>query len=186
MNTPIKKLFELNSHISAGMAAKVTNEMWDLVTGRQETFSPHRHTKSIFLRSVPNPAGKTDADMYFEEGHMLEHDIMPTFAPEVNSVLNELRNVMNVGEWAACLIMLPAGQEVYKHVDVYPHPENIHRFHIPIQTNNDCYWYGGKLRVNMKLDTVYEVRNLEFEHRVVNGGSTDRIHLVVDVDGTYL
>lgn len=183
---PIKKILELANPVSTAMAAKITPEMWDLITGRQQTFSPHRETKSIFLRSVPDPSAKVDADMFFETGHMLEHDVMATFKTEVDSVLAEISNIMTIEEWAATLIMLPAGKEVYKHKDVYPHPENIHRIHIPIQTNSECFWYGGKLRTNMKLDTLYEVRNLEYEHYVKNGGTTDRIHFIIDIAGDYI
>jgi hypothetical protein len=183
MQKPLTKVIELKNPIADSMYAKITLDQWDIITGRQETFSPHRETQSIFIKSVPDPVGKNDRDMMFVNGSLVYHDVYTLYKDELDSILEELKDVYDYTEWAACLVNLPAGKEVYKHMDHYPHPENLKRIHIPIITNDQVFWYCGSIRANMKKDIGYEVRNLEHQHSVINKGTTDRIHLILDIDG---
>ena len=76
--------------------------------------------------------------------------------------------------------------QVKRHKDTYPAPESLRRYHLPIQTNPECIFYCGSYRVNMKIDTIYEVRNLNYIHGVDNFGTKDRIHLVIDAMGDLI
>jgi len=184
MEKPLAKILKLENPVSDAVVSKITDEQWEIVTGRQDVFMPHRETKSIFLKSVPDPVAKDDRDMMFETGHLRTWDECALYQESIDSILNELSNLYEIEEWAASLIMLPAGKEIYKHRDVYPAPENLKRMHIPVQTNPQVIFQCGKVSGHLELDTVYEVRNLTYMHRVINGGTTDRIHLIIDIDAS--
>lgn len=183
--TPILKLTTIPSHMCQDLADLIVPEHWNIITGRQEVFGPHRETQSIFLRSVPDPAAKENYDMNFGPGFMIDHEIKPHYDLAFNPILDELKKIIPVEEWAATIIKLPAGKTVKKHKDVYPTPPNLHRIHLPLVTNSQVYFYCGLSRINMKVNTFYEVFNLTYPHWVENNGSTDRIHLVIDVMGEY-
>lgn len=182
---PIVKLGEIPQGMSKAMADLIKPEHWDILTGRQEVFSPHRETKAIFIRSVPDPAAKENYDMNFGPGFMVDHEIAKEYTSAFEPILAELAKIMTIEEWAATVLLLPAGKDIKKHRDVYPSPPNLHRIHLPLQTNSKVHFYCGKTRINMKEDIFYEVNNLEYDHWVENKGDTDRIHLVIDVMGQY-
>lgn len=183
MTPGIIKLGQVTAGTSDKIASLITEEQWEIITGRQEMFAPHRETKSIFLRSVPDPTAKNDKDMFFAQGLLRDHEVVEIYRSEINALLSDISKFYTVIDWAASLILLPAGQTVKRHKDTYPGPANLHRIHLPIITNPQCIFYCGAYRVNMKIDTIYEVRNLNYIHGVDNFGSTDRVHLVIDVMG---
>jgi hypothetical protein len=183
--SPIVKITELPRGMSQRLVDLIQPEHWEKLTGRQKIFAPHRETKAIFIRSVPDPAAKQDYDMNFGPGFMIDHEFRSLYAPAFDPIMEELEKIMTVEEWAATAILLPAGCSVKKHKDVYPNPPNLHRLHIPLQTNDRTHFYCGNSRINMKVDTVYEVFNIDNIHWVDNFGDTDRIHLVIDVMGIY-
>ncbi|HMH09399.1 MAG TPA: aspartyl/asparaginyl beta-hydroxylase domain-containing protein [Candidatus Nitrosopolaris rasttigaisensis] len=87
----------------------------------------------------------------------------------------------------------PGGGELQRHTDqVDPDAGNnigqIARFHFPIVTNDDVLFsvwdtLGNKETVNMKFGEMW-LLDTRHPHMVVNGGTTERIHLVVDVQVT--
>jgi hypothetical protein len=54
------------------------------------------------------------------------------------------------------------------------------RIHIPIQTNEDCFFTVGDDKRNLRLGELWEINNDKQKHSVDNFGNTDRIHLIVD------
>lgn len=182
---PIVKLVEIPQGMGRSLAELIKPEHWNILTGRQEVFSPHRETKAIFIRSVPDPAAKENYDMNFGLGFMVDHEIAKEYVSAFTPILVALGKIMTIEEWAATMILLPAGKNIKRHKDVYPSPPNLHRIHLPLQTNSLVHFYCGKTRINMKADVFYEVHNLEYDHWVENLGDTDRIHLVIDVMGQY-
>lgn len=182
----IKKIADCPPGTSERINSLIKPEHWDLITGRQEMFAPHSQTKSIFLRSVPDPVAKNDKDMFFEQGKLKDHEVLSYYMTELSSVLDILNNTIKISEWAASFILLPSMGQVKRHKDTYPAPESLRRYHLPIQTNPECIFYCGSYRVNMKIDTIYEVRNLNYIHGVDNFGTKDRIHLVIDAMGDLI
>jgi aspartyl/asparaginyl beta-hydroxylase (cupin superfamily) len=54
-----------------------------------------------------------------------------------------------------------------------------HKIHIPITTNDKVFFFEGSERHHLQPGTAYEVNN-GIRHSVVNGGDTDRIHLIFE------
>jgi hypothetical protein len=185
MIEPLKHLKSIKEGTSAKFLERISPGHWEISTVRQELFSPHRETKNLYLRSIPDTEFKPYSDVFFEQGLLINHPPLNEFLEPMNLVLDEIKELIEIKDWAASLILLPAGKQVYKHRDTYPCPSNLHRIHLPVMTNDHCFFSCGKIRTNMKIDNLYEVRNLNFKHKVNNQGDTDRIHLVVDVIGDY-
>lgn len=74
---------------------------------------------------------------------------------------------------------LPAGGFIPPHVDGDPSMAVPHKIHIPITTNERTYFFQEDERVHMPVGFAFEVNNAA-RHSVVNGGDTDRIHLVFE------
>lgn len=75
---------------------------------------------------------------------------------------------------------LPANKAIEKHTDPGYYLSVVHRLHIPIITNDKCYFNIDNNIVNMKEGYLYELNN-QLEHSVQNDGEIDRIHLIVDI-----
>jgi hypothetical protein len=81
---------------------------------------------------------------------------------------------------SAILINLPAGKRVASHVDKAEAFKNYHRIHIPILTNEKCFFEVDEEVIHMKEGEVWEINNSEKAHSVQNQGDSDRIHLLID------
>ena len=89
--------------------------------------------------------------------------------------------------------LTPGGGELSRHTDQVDPDSGLNvgqvaRIHIPIVTN-DNVWFsvwepsGNKKTVNMEKGEVW-VLDTRKPHMVVNNGTTDRIHLVIDIKVT--
>jgi len=82
---------------------------------------------------------------------------------------------------AVRLLKLAPGAVIREHRDVgICIDEEEARLHIPILTNDRTDFIVGGERVSMQPGECWYV-NVDLPHSVVNGGETDRVHLVVDV-----
>lgn len=75
---------------------------------------------------------------------------------------------------------LPKNTVITKHTDPGYYLSVVHRLHIPIFTNDKCYFDIDNNIVNMKEGYLYELNN-QVEHSVKNDGDSDRIHLIIDI-----
>jgi quercetin dioxygenase-like cupin family protein len=81
------------------------------------------------------------------------------------------------------LMRLAPGAEVVPHVDFHHHWHNHLRVHIPVITNPQVLFYCGERHVNMQAGECWIFDSWR-RHRVVNGGSEARVHLVIDTAGS--
>jgi hypothetical protein len=81
------------------------------------------------------------------------------------------------------LMRLNAGTEVRAHVDFNYHWYSRVRIHIPIVTNPDVTFYCGDSELHMQAGECWIFDSWRW-HNVINRGSEDRIHLVVDTAGS--
>lgn len=80
----------------------------------------------------------------------------------------------------ARLMRLSAGSSILEHSDYDLDAEmGTARIHIPVETNDDVIFRLNGERVEMKPGSAWYLR-LADRHSVHNGGTSDRIHLVVD------
>ena len=81
---------------------------------------------------------------------------------------------------AVRLMRLSAGSVIKEHTDhdlAYEH--GMARLHVPVVTNPDVAFYLNRRRVVMREGECWYLR-LSDPHSVVNGGTADRVHLVID------
>lgn len=78
------------------------------------------------------------------------------------------------------LINLPVSKNITAHIDSGVYLTKIHRCHLPIFTNTECTFFVRDTKFTLTEGIWYEVSNQDY-HSVDNNGTTDRIHLLVDV-----
>lgn len=81
------------------------------------------------------------------------------------------------------LMKLAAGAEVAAHVDFNYHWYTRVRIHVPVVTNPDVVFHCGEESLHMRPGESW-IFNSWKRHRVINGGDSDRVHLVIDAAGS--
>jgi len=80
------------------------------------------------------------------------------------------------------LMRLTPGSIIKEHTDLdLDFAEGKIRLHIPIVTNDAVEFYLNQTRVRLEPGTCWYLR-LSDPHRVVNGGTSERVHLVIDAE----
>jgi aspartyl/asparaginyl beta-hydroxylase (cupin superfamily) len=81
---------------------------------------------------------------------------------------------------AARFLRLAAGSNIIEHRDYkLGFEDGFARVHVPMQTNNDVEFYLGGVSLQMNEGEAWYL-NFNLPHSVKNGGTEDRIHLVID------
>lgn len=162
--TPILKIIEEN------------NLSWDEYTDRQNRYgTEHVHTKTIPIIF--------DKSFNFNHLNIIPTEHYPLFKDEIFKIEELIKQSTNENGkiMRALLVKLTAGKSISPHVDIVGFSLVIcRRIHIPIQTNDDCFFTVGDDKRNLKLGEVWEINNDKQNHSVDNFGDTDRIHLIVD------
>jgi hypothetical protein len=80
----------------------------------------------------------------------------------------------------ARLMRLTPGSRIKEHTDIdLSFEDGKVRIHIPIATNDGVEFYLNESRVVLKAGSTWYLR-LSDPHNVVNNGSADRVHMVID------
>jgi hypothetical protein len=149
---------------------------WDEFTDRQKKYNTeHIHTKTIPIIF--------DKSFNFNHLKIIPTTHYPLFKEEITKIEDIIK--LNTGEngriMRALLVKLTAGESIRPHVDNVGLSLVIcRRIHIPIKTNEDCFFTVGDDKRNLKLGELWEINNDKQKHSVDNFGETDRIHLIVD------
>lgn len=77
------------------------------------------------------------------------------------------------------LAKLPANQFIPPHIDGGIKGYVPHKIHVPLLTNEKAFFFLDKERHHLEAGHAYEVNNGQ-RHSVVNGGDSDRIHLIFE------
>lgn len=146
------------------------NLNWDEYQYRQKTFTHHLDTKTIPL------IWKEKENKNFE--FWTNYKYFETDIIDINKIL---KNKFGEGEIdTAILINLPSKKEIEKHIDNGLFFKKRNRIHIPIITNENCFFEVGDEIINMKEGEIWEINNDNKLHSVINNGNFDRIHLLID------
>ena len=171
--------FILHGKIDVQPIIKIIEENnldWDEYTDRQNRFNTeHIHTKTIPIIF--------DKSFNFNHLNIIPTEHYPLFKDEILKIENVIReNTKEEGKiMRALLVKLTAEKSIRPHVDIVGFSLVVcRRIHIPIQTNDDCFFTVGDDKRNLKLGEVWEINNDKQKHSVDNLGKTDRIHLIVD------
>jgi aspartyl/asparaginyl beta-hydroxylase (cupin superfamily) len=79
------------------------------------------------------------------------------------------------------LTNLRAGVEIKRHRDMGPITAKSHRVHLAVKTNELCLFSVAEESMNIAAGQAWAIDNTDKYHSVINGGTTDRIHLIVDL-----
>jgi hypothetical protein len=144
---------------------KLPKDIWDKCDYRQISFNVHKNTKSIVILF----------DGYLDQ--MLYDLFKPVLIPEIDRMaagrIYKLHRII--------IANLPAGEKIDTHIDEYKIFDYVRRFHLVLKTNKDVDFYcGGEIK-NLKRGEVWEISNRD-KHNVVNRGTTDRWHLIFDLE----
>lgn len=85
------------------------------------------------------------------------------------------RRLANLG---VRLVGIRPGAQIAGHRDTKP--ESFTRYHLPLQSNFDCWSLSGGVWQKLEVGRLYTMDPTEF-HGAVNWGDTIRLHLIVDV-----
>jgi hypothetical protein len=149
---------------------------WEDYKFRQERYKDHSETRTIpIIWSENFKEFKT-----WEPYYSIFREDLGLVEKFINSHLCSTGKMMS-----AILINLPAGKSIGRHRDSNPVGNRFnrcHRIHIPVITNNECFFeIDDELKV-MKEGEAWEINNVRKLHSVYNNGETDRIHLLIDWD----
>jgi hypothetical protein len=136
---------------------------WESYTFRQTTHRVHNQTKTIPLIWDQTLQGK-----------VIYHPDYPYFKDFLENL--PLKGTIV----SAILINLPASKSIPRHIDTASFFKKYKRIHIPIVTNEKCLFTVGDETRHLKQGEIWEIDNDNCYHSVINGGTTDRIHLLID------
>jgi hypothetical protein len=154
-------------------------ELWNQHTLRTtHPGTPHTQVDDIWLRfnELP-PAG--------EEARVIdEHESVdyPAYAqlPEARAlVMSVFAAVAGERLGRVLITRLPPGGAIAPHVDGGSHAAYYSRHHVVLQADGDCLFRAGGEVVHMQAGEIWWFDNSK-DHEVINEGSQDRIHLIID------
>ncbi len=150
---------------------------FDAVTLRQ-TYpgSPHKDTRSIFLRGPEAPTPAT----WFEDVPHVDYPILAEW-PEMQWLLKDIAAELGSDRFGkVMLVELAPGGAVSWHVDEGAYAVAHDRYHLPLTTNPGAFLLSGgeQLHIPVGFLTGFDNHGL---HSAINVGPTPRVHLIVDV-----
>ena len=144
---------------------------WKEYTFRQDNFDVHAETLTIPI--IYNE--DFDKEILDKGNH---HGI---FVKILGSIEAELLAKHGSGHIVrAILVNLPSKCKIKPHQDYGKSLKETLRYHLPIVTNKDVIFTVGGESKNLKEGLLWEIKNTEKIHSVINNGQTDRIHLIID------
>ena len=173
----------IETHELKKLVLSLTDDQWDDFSIRQNIYEVHQNTKTIglvydldFRHSHPT---RLPTLAMFEEA--LRPVLMKTAAHyEESEAGKKLIQNNKLGYFVrASLVKLMAGRDIAAHRDMNFSLTHSHRVHLPIITNDEVWFTVGKESINMREGDLYEVNNRRI-HSVVNKGTEDRVHLILD------
>ena len=179
----MKKIGDIDVTRFAQQAAKITDAEWTADAFRQKTYEVHKQTQTIRLIMDEDgrhrdPTYHPSYEIYKELVDPIEIFIRRQFEQTLKA--KRLRKKHGRGYFIRMiLVKLLANGSIPHHVDQGETLSKSHRMHLPIITNEQNLFSVGDTEIHMKAGQLWEINNRR-EHGVVNGGSEDRTHLIID------
>lgn len=155
----------------------ITETDWYVYDYRKPMFPSSTNSiyDSIMIRHSSEYSTATIRDMPLHSKYI--HALTP--------ILVFIRQFYRVDDYVALLARLGAGGFITKHCDGGEFLETVHRLHIAVETNTNCFYIVEGEPIHMPVGSLYEIDN-QREHGVTNKGSTARTHLIVNVYGSRI
>lgn len=161
-------------------------ELWDEITHRTEhPKSPHREVSDIWLRYNDIENFKGDMATFNGPHESVWYPAvrsLPSVKPLVYRVAKEVE-AQSVG--GILITKVPAGKQVYPHIDQGWHAGHYQKVALQIQGNESqgfCYEDG---RLSAVSGQAYQFHN-HVPHWVVNDSDEDRVTLIITLTSEYL
>ncbi len=165
------------------LALSQKQHLWDQNTLRTaHDATPHKQVSDIWLRF-------NDLELYRQTGDASsvidQHESInyPALAelPQARTLIFNLMAYVQGERLGRCIITrLAPGCRIDPHEDGGDHAAYYERYHIALQSNPDVLFRCGDEMVQMMPGQVWWFDN-SVEHEVINNGTDDRIHLIVDI-----
>lgn len=168
----------------SGIAAELDAQpgLWDAHKERTvNTDGPMVGTSDIWLRYFPKET-LTEPAAYLREGRCVFYPgwhALPALQPVVFSLMTMCKGV----ELGGCLISrIPPGGEVKTHTDEAAWSARYYnrKFYVPIKANARCVNVTVDEEIVFRVGEIWSFDNLA-PHSVENGGTTERITLIVSL-----
>lgn len=137
---------------------------------REDKHGVHKFTQSVPFTYLPN------GEIPIEENVQVVGDIDNV----IGETIKDLERYFNGFVTKSLLISLKAGHSIDRHADFGVDLTEVHRCHIPIQTNKEVAFFVRDTWYHLREGYAYEISNVD-EHAVVNDSDIDRIHLIIDI-----
>ncbi|MFC3051574.1 aspartyl/asparaginyl beta-hydroxylase domain-containing protein [Kordiimonas pumila] len=174
---------EADMSLLKDLVLQLTPEHWSLEDTRQNRYEVHKSTQAIGL-------------VYDEDFRHINPTVKPAynlFAPALRQLFAMIADCYEASPAILAkfgrrvegyfirvnLVKLAAGGEIAEHKDMNFSLAHSHRIHVPIITNDKVVFKVGQEALSMKEGEIYEINNRR-THAVVNGGTEDRVHLILD------
>ena len=142
-------------------------------TSREQTYPAHALTQSVILKMSYNWKDMTSYELEYSR-HLL---------PLLGTLVEDLKDTYtykNFTLFRALFVVLPAGATIHPHTDNGESFHKTHRIHYALKTNKDVDFIVDGVKLPFMEHPCIEINNLAL-HSVVNNGTEDRVHLIVDV-----
>lgn len=155
-------------------------EMWKADTYlRDYPQGPFEDTETVFLRFPPASVSE------LERGQKDQHECVwmdaMTRLPAAFRMIMDLMGRVDGERLGRCMVnKLRPGGIIYPHADTPVHANYWDRYHAVLQSSPGCNFRCGDETIYMPTGEVWWFQNA-LEHEVVNNGSVDRIHLIMDI-----
>lgn len=159
-------------------------ELWKADTYlRDYPQGPFGDTETIFVRFPPVSVSE------LEHSKVDQHECIwmegAAHLPAARQIIFQVMGRVEAERLGRVMInKLRPGGRVFAHADTPVHAQYWDRYHVVLQSSPGCQFRCGEDLVYMPPGQVWHFRN-ELEHEVINNGSVDRIHMVMDVRCGY-
>lgn len=162
---------------------ELSEAQWNEFSVRHQRYEVHRHTRMIGLVYDPD----------FRHSHPTRLPALAVFESALRPVLamtaehyegsksgRDLVRRFGLGYFIrATLVKLSAGHGIAPHQDLNFSLTHSHRVHLPVITNDAVSFTVGDETIHMRAGEIYEINNRRL-HSVHNGGTEDRVHVILD------
>jgi hypothetical protein len=140
---------------------------------------PFGDTETVFVRFPP--ASVTELERGTKDQHECVWMDGAVHLPAVRPIVFNLM-ARTEGERIGRVMInkLKPGGRVFPHADTPVHAEYWDRYHVVLQSSPGCDFRCGDEHLHMAPAEVWWFQNA-LEHEVVNNGTLDRIHLIIDI-----
>jgi len=191
------KMAEIDQNIIDRISTKL-NAMDNIFANHYSNYNKSKSWSAISLKGfspdismIEKPAEmnkKWIAEHKDEEFHIQKTEMYETFKEEIDEILE--RYIGAETQRVRFMRLSPNQGELERHTDqtdkeVGVEDGDIMRLHIPIKTNKDVLfnvWDTNNIRLEKTMpESTLWYLDMRKPHRALNGGTEERIHLVIDV-----